>query len=74
MARGPLRPPLRMRLDLDRWSSSPLQTALELPPSRYVRPSAAYFRAGHLLLDSLILEASPVLNEMNLGFHLATAR
>jgi hypothetical protein len=55
MARGPLRPPLRMRLDLDRWSSAPLQTALELTPSRYVRPSAAYFRAGHFLLDSLIL-------------------
>jgi hypothetical protein len=55
MARGPLRPSLRMRLDLDRWSSAPLQTALELTPSRYVWPSAAYFRAGHLLLDSLVL-------------------
>ena len=55
MARGPLRPPLRMRLDIDRWSSSPLQTALELTPSRHVRPSAAYFRAGHFLLDSLVL-------------------
>jgi hypothetical protein len=55
MARGPLRPPLRMRLDIDRWSSPPLQTALELTPSRYVRPSAAYFRAGHSLLDSLVL-------------------
>jgi hypothetical protein len=55
MARGPLRPPLRMRLDIDRWSSSPLQTALELTPSRYVRPSAGYFRTGHFLLDSLVL-------------------
>jgi hypothetical protein len=55
MARGPLRPRLRMRLDIDRWSSPPLQTALELTPSRYVRPSAAYFRAGHSLLDSLVL-------------------
>ena len=55
MARGPLRRPLRMRLDIDRWSSPPLQTALELTPSRYVRPSAAYFRAGHFLLDSLVL-------------------
>ena len=55
MARGPLRPPLRMRLDIDRWSSSPLQTALELIPSRHIRPSAAYFRAGHFLLDSLVL-------------------
>jgi hypothetical protein len=55
MARGPLRPPLRMRLDIDRWSSSPLQTALELIPSRHIRPSAAYFRAGHFLLDWLVL-------------------
>jgi len=55
LARGPLRPHLRMRLDIDRWSSPPLQTALELTPCRYIRPSAAYFRAGHFLLDSLIL-------------------
>ena len=58
MARGPLRPRLRMRLDVDRWSSAPLQTALELTPSRYVRPSAAYFRAGHVLLDSLVRSPS----------------
>jgi hypothetical protein len=50
LARGPLRPLLRMRLNLDRWSSS---TALELIPGERVRPTAAYFRAGHLLLDSL---------------------
>ena len=55
LARGPLRPLLRMRLDIDRWSSPPPQTALELTPCRYIRPSAAYFRAGHLLLDSLVL-------------------
>jgi hypothetical protein len=55
LARGPLRRPLRMRLDIDRWSSRPLQTALELTPCRYIRPSAAYFRAGHVLLDSLVL-------------------
>jgi hypothetical protein len=55
MARGPLRRLLRMRLDIDRWSSSPPQTALELIPCRYIRPSAAYFRAGHFLLDSLVL-------------------
>jgi Protein of unknown function (DUF4242) len=53
LARGPLRPPLRMRLQADHWSSSPPQTALELIPCGHVRPSAAYFRAGHLLLDSL---------------------
>jgi len=35
----------------DRWSSS--STALELIPCGRVRPTAAYFRAGHLLLDSL---------------------
>ena len=53
LARGPLRPPLPMRLQADRWSTSPPRTALELIPCGHVRPSAAYFRAGHLLLDSL---------------------
>lgn len=52
LARGPLRPPLRMRLQADQWSS-PSQTALELTPCGHVRPTAAYFRAGHLLLDWL---------------------
>ena len=51
LARGPLHPPLRMRLEIDRWSSS--STALELIPGRLVRPTADYFRAGRLLLDSL---------------------
>jgi hypothetical protein len=51
LARGPLHSPLHMRLDIDRWSSS--STVLELIPSRLVRPTAEYFRAGHLLLDSL---------------------
>jgi hypothetical protein len=51
LARGPLRPLRRMRLDIDRWSSS--STALELIPYGRVRPTPAYFRAGHLLLDSL---------------------
>jgi len=51
LARGPLRPPLRMRLEIDRWSRS--RTALELIPGQLVRPSADYFRSGHLLLDSL---------------------
>ena len=51
LARGPLRSLLRMRLDIDRWSSS--STALELIPCGRVRPTEAYFRAGHLLLDSL---------------------
>ena len=56
LARGPLHPLhplLRMRLDIDRWSSS--STALELIPDRLVRPTADYFRAGRLLLDSLTL-------------------
>jgi hypothetical protein len=52
LARGPMYPMLRMRLDIDRWSSS--STALELIPRRLVQPTANYFRAGHLLLDSLI--------------------
>jgi hypothetical protein len=53
LARGPLRPRLRMRLNIDRWSWPPARTALELVPCQRVRPTAAYFRAGHRLLDSL---------------------
>jgi hypothetical protein len=53
LARGPLRPPLRMRLDIDHWSFAPARSAFELTPCKRVRPSATYFRAGHLLLDSL---------------------
>ena len=52
LARGPLRPPLLMRIDIDRWSSS--RTVLELIPCKRARPTAGYFRAGHRLLDSLI--------------------
>jgi hypothetical protein len=51
LARGPLRPFLRMRLDIDRWSAA--STAVELIPCGLVRPTAAYFTAGHLFLDSL---------------------
>jgi hypothetical protein len=51
LARGRLRAPLRMRLDIDRWSSS--STVLELIPCGRVPPTAAYFRAGHLLLDAV---------------------
>ena len=51
LARGAFRPLLRMRLDIDRWSSS--STAVELIPGGRVRLTAAYFRAGHRLLDSL---------------------
>ena len=53
LARGPLRPPLRMRLEVNHWSSCPPRSALELIPCGHVRPSAAYFQAGHLLLDWL---------------------
>jgi hypothetical protein len=53
LARGPLRPLLPMRLNIDRWSWPPARTALELIPCDGVRPTAAYFRSGHLLLDSL---------------------
>jgi hypothetical protein len=53
LARGPLRPPLRMMLDIDRWYPSSSRTALELIPCQRVRPTTAYFRSGHLLLDSL---------------------
>jgi hypothetical protein len=52
LGRGPLRPPRRMRLDLSCWSPSSSRTVLELIPNQRVRPAAAYFRSGHLLLDS----------------------
>jgi hypothetical protein len=51
LARGLLRPPVRMRLGIDYWSAT--STALELIPCQRVRPGAAYFRAGRALLDSL---------------------
>jgi hypothetical protein len=63
LARGPLRPPLRMRLDIDRWSPPSARTALELIPCQGVRPTAAYFRSGHRLLDALthsLLQHSPM--------------
>jgi len=53
LARGPLRPPVRMRLNIYRWSRLSSRTALELIPGQRVRPTGAYFRSGHLLLDSL---------------------
>ena len=51
--RGPLRPPLRMRLNVGRWYPCSSRTALELIPCQLVQPTPAYFRSGHLLLDSL---------------------
>jgi hypothetical protein len=51
LTRGSLRPLLRMRLDIDRWSAS--STVIELIPCGRVRPTAAYFRAGHRVLDLL---------------------
>jgi hypothetical protein len=51
--RGPLRAPRRMRLEISRWSARSCRTALELVPCDRVWPTAAYFRSGHLLLDSL---------------------
>jgi hypothetical protein len=59
LARGPLRPLLPMRLHIDRWSGPAARTALELIPSTRVRPAAAYFRAGHLLLDALTRRLVP---------------
>ena len=53
LALGPMRPLLHMRLNIDRWSWPPARTALELIPCDRVRPTAAYFRSGHVLLDSL---------------------
>jgi hypothetical protein len=51
LARGRLRPPVRMRLEIAPWYAG--STALELIPCQRVRPSAAYFAAGDRLLDSL---------------------
>jgi hypothetical protein len=59
LARGPLRPRLRMRLQAGHWSSRPPRTALELIPCEHVRPGAGYFRAGHLLMDTLIRSLAP---------------
>jgi len=54
LARGRLRPAVRMRLDAEPWSAT--ATALELIPCQRVRPSAGYFEAGHGLLDCLTRE------------------
>jgi hypothetical protein len=54
LAQGPLRPRLRMRLDIDYWSAT--STALTLIPCQRVRPGTAYFQAGRRLLDSLTRE------------------
>jgi hypothetical protein len=51
LGRGPLRAPVRMRLDIAPWYSG--ATALELIPCQRVRPSAAYLAAGHRLLEFL---------------------
>jgi hypothetical protein len=51
LGRGPLRRPVRMRLEIAPWYSG--ATALELIPCQRVRPSAGYFAAGHHLLDIL---------------------
>ena len=53
LARGPLRPLRRMRLEINCWHPPSSRTALELIPCQRVWPTAAYFRSGHLLLDSL---------------------
>ena len=51
LARGRLRPPVRMRLEITPWYAD--ATVLDLIPCQRVRPSAAYFAAGDRLLDSL---------------------
>jgi hypothetical protein len=72
LARGPLRPLLRMRLDIDRWSPSPARTALELIPCQRVRPTTAYFRSGHLLLESLTHSVLQHLPAQRRGCSIAT--
>ena len=71
LARGPLRPPLRMRLEVARWSWLSPRTALELIPCQLVRPTPAYFRSGHLLLDSLTRSLMQDLPAQRLGGVLA---
>jgi hypothetical protein len=56
LARGALRRPLHMRLEIDHWSAT--STALTLIPCQPVRPSTAYFHAGRRLLDALTCAAS----------------
>ena len=51
LGRGPLRPRVRMRADIDHWSAT--STSVQLIPCQRVRPGAAYFRAGQHLLVSL---------------------
>lgn len=51
LARGRLRPPVRMRLEIAPWYAG--YTALELFPRQRVRPSAAYAAAAERLLDRL---------------------
>jgi hypothetical protein len=56
LGRGPLRRPLRMRLEIDRWS--PTATALALICCQRARPATGYFRAGRHLLDTLTRAAA----------------
>jgi hypothetical protein len=58
VARGAWRLALRMRVDIDRWACS--STAVELIPCGRVRLTAAYFRTGHRLLDSLTRHLQPL--------------
>ena len=51
LARGPLRPPVRMQLHIDHWTAT--AAAIELIPCQRVGPTGAYFRAGRALLDDL---------------------
>ena len=51
LARGRLRPPVRMRLEIAPWYAG--ATVFELIPCQRVRPSASYLAAGDRLLDSL---------------------
>ena len=51
LARGRLRPPVRMRLEIAPWHAG--ATVFELIPCQRVRPSAGYLAVGDRLLDSL---------------------
>jgi hypothetical protein len=67
LAREPPRPVLRMMPPADHCSSPPPRPVPVLIPCRHVRPSAAYFRVGHLLLDQQLARRAAVHRRQEIG-------
>jgi hypothetical protein len=57
LGRRSLHAPLRMDLQIVRWSAS-FGTTIELLPLRRLHPGQGYFRDGHLLLDRVTAAVS----------------